>query len=63
MSPDGIYSHRIRYGYVRKKDLRYNEKIKLSKFQKQVLLGTLLGDSTCRCTNKNPRISCAHCIK
>lgn len=63
MSPDGVYSHRIRHKYFRNVDLRYNTKIKMSNFQKQVLLGTLLGNSSCRCPNKNPSISCSHCVK
>ena len=64
MSPDGIYSHRMRHNYHRQ-DLRCNLKIELSKFQKEVLLGTLLGDSSLRIDKgcKSPTISCAHSIK
>ena len=64
MSPDGVYSHRMRHNYHRQ-DLRCNLKIELSKFQKEVLLGTLLGDSSLRIDKgcKNPTISCAHGIK
>lgn len=64
MSPDGVYSHRMRHNYYRK-DLRLNQEVELSKFQKEVLLGTLLGDSSFRLGKdcKNPAISCAHGIK
>lgn len=64
MSADGVYSHRVRYGYSRE-SLLYNKPIKLTNFQKQVLLGTMLGDSSMRVSGKyqNPRISCAHSIK
>lgn len=64
MSPDGIYSHRQRYGYLRE-DLRPNKPIELTDFQKQVLIGTLLGDSSFKVWKDciNPSISCAHGIK
>ena len=64
MSPDGVYSHRIRYGYLRE-DLRLNKAIELSDFQKQVLLGTMLGDSSFKMAKAsvNPAISCAHGVK
>ena len=65
MSPDGIYSHRMRHGYIRKKDLRLNESIPLTQFQKSVLIGTVLGDSSLRLPKncKNPRLICMHGIK
>lgn len=63
MSPDGIYSHRMRHGYIRD-SLKENKAILLTDFQKQVLIGTVLGDSTLRVDGKiNPSISCAHSIK
>lgn len=64
MSSDGVYSHRMRYGYKRDK-LIYAKSIELTDFQKQVLLGTMLGDSSFRMGKNciNPAISCAHCIK
>jgi hypothetical protein len=62
MSPDGIYSHRMRYNYKRE-NLNRNKAIKLSEFQKQVLIGTLLGDSSLiKRGNQNTKISCEHCI-
>lgn len=64
MSPEGVYSHRIRHGYNRNTDLRFNKPIALSDFQKQVLLGTVLGDSSLE--NKkgaNTYLTCAHGIK
>jgi hypothetical protein len=62
MSPDGIFSHRIRHGYTRD-SLKENKAIKLSDFQKQVLLGTLLGDASFRMSGINPSVSCAHGVK
>ena len=65
MSPSGIYSHRIRYNYLREKNLRLNDSIKLTDFQKQVLIGTMLGDASFRLSDGcvSPRVSCAHGIK
>lgn len=64
MSPEGIYNYRMKHGYYRD-SLLYNKPIELSNFQKQVLLGTVLGDATIRTSgkNQNPRVSCAHGIK
>lgn len=64
VSPEGIYSYRIRHHYVRE-SLSENKAIELSDFQKQVLLGTLLGDSSFKMGkgSKNPAISCSHSIK
>jgi LAGLIDADG DNA endonuclease family len=59
-SPDGIYSHRMRYKLFRNDDLRFNKPLKLTDFQKQVLIGTLLGDSSMR---KGGDIKCSHGIK
>lgn len=63
MSPDGIYSHRMRHGYLRK-DIRFATAVKLTNFQKEVLVGTLLGDSSLRKPkrNGNTEVSCAHGI-
>lgn len=65
MSPDGVYSHRMRHNYIRNNNLRFNTAIKLSYLQKQVFIGTILGDSSLR-LNKgcvSPSMSCAHGIK
>lgn len=62
MSPDGVYSHRIRHNYIRNKDLRYNTIIVPTEYQKQVLVGTILGDSSIYRETSNPRIICSHCI-
>lgn len=61
MSPDGIFSHRMRHGYTR--DSLVTAKARpLSEFQKEVLMGTLLGDSSLRRQRKewNTEVSCAH---
>lgn len=65
MSPDSIYSHRMRHNYFRSTNLRFNKAIPLSDFQKQVLIGTMLGDSSFRLRKGciSPSISCAHGIK
>lgn len=65
MSPDGVYSHRIRHNYLRKENLRFNKSLELSDFQKQVLLGTLLGDASFKMGkgSVNPAIQCSHSIK
>lgn len=63
MSPDGVFSHRQRHGYVRK-SLIIAKSIPLTQFQKEVLMGTLLGDSSLRVQKKvhNPSLSCSHGI-
>lgn len=63
MSSDGVYSHRMRHGYFRD-SLSENKPIELSDFQKQVLLGTMLGDSSFKrgIGQLNPIISCTHCV-
>lgn len=65
MSPEGVYSHRIRYGYLRDNNLRINPPIELTDFQKQVLIGTMLGDASFRMVKNevSPSMSCAHGIK
>lgn len=65
MSPDGVHSHRVRHNYIRKENLRINKAIKLTSFQKQVLIGTMLGDSNMRLSKNcvSPRVSCAHGVK
>lgn len=62
MSPDGIYSHRVRHGYVREENYRFNKPIEMTDFQKQVLLGTMLGDASFKMGKDciSPAVSCAH---
>lgn len=62
MSTDGIYSHRMRHNYHRELLTVAKPKI-LTEYQKAVLIGTLLGDSSFRCNGINPSFSCAHCPK
>lgn len=61
MSPDGVYSHRLRHGYIRK-SLMWAESVPLTQFQKEVLMGTLLGDSSLRIQKEgySPIFSCSH---
>lgn len=65
VSPDGIYAHRMRHQYLRDTNLRLNEAVKLTDFQKQVLIGTVLGDSSIALKKGciSPSVSCAHGIK
>lgn len=64
MSPSGIYSHRMRHGYIRKNYSESSSK-KLTQFQKEVLLGTVMGDSSLHFTqgSKHAFGSCSHGIK
>lgn len=65
MSPDGVYSYRMRHNYLRNNNLRLNSFIELTQFQKEVLLGTLLGDASLKFgeKSKSPSIQCAHGIQ
>lgn len=65
VSPDGVYSYRMRHKYYREENLRFNKAIALTDFQKQVLIGTLLGDSSLQMGKKcvSPSIVCAHGTK
>ena len=65
MSPEGVYSHRMRHKYIRTRNLRVNEAIELSDFQKQVLIGTMLGDSSMSMSKSmvSPKIVCMHGVK
>lgn len=64
MTSDGIYSHRIRHGYLRESYATAKPK-ELSYFQKQVLIGTMLGDASFKMGKGmlNPAVTCAHCTK
>ena len=63
VTADGIYTYRIRHGYLRESYSLAKPK-KLSFFQKQVLIGTMLGDASFKLGKgvKNPAVSCAHCV-
>lgn len=64
VSSGGVYSYRMRNNYLRD-SLSINKPIKLTDFQKQVLIGTMLGDSSFKLGKGsiNPSITCAHGIK
>lgn len=62
MSESGIYSHRMRHGYYRE-NRTINKKIPLTNFQRQVLIGTLLGDSSLSNNNMNASFKCSHGLK
>lgn len=61
MSPEGVFSHRVRHGYTRD-SLMFAKAKPLTEFQKEVLMGTLLGDSSLRKPRikGNTEVSCAH---
>lgn len=63
VSPDGIYSHRQRYGLIRNGNLAENKEIPLSQEQKEFMIGTMLGDASMAIGKycKNPRFTCMHC--
>lgn len=63
MSPDGVYSHRKRFGLIRNESLAENKNVSLTQIQKELLIGTLMGDASLVIGKycKNPRFSCAHC--
>lgn len=64
ISPEGVYCYRKRHGYYRE-NLTENKTIELSTFQKEVLIGIMLGDGWLgigkQC--KNPKFRTAHCNK
>lgn len=62
MSYDGIHSHRIRHGYIRE-NRKYGKAIPLTKFQEEVLVGTILGDASLIKRETNAYMSCAHCLE
>lgn len=62
MSYDGVYAHRIRHGYIRE-NRRFGKAIPLTDFQEQVLIGTMLGDSTMERRSTNASLMCAHCYE
>lgn len=62
MSAPGIYSHRMRHNYIRE-NRNINKEIPLTDFQKQVLVGTVLGDSSLIKNNLNAYLRSSHCVK
>lgn len=64
VSKDGIYSARIKNNILRP-SFNISKGIKVNKFQKHLLIGTLLGDGSLTLNNDciNPKFSCEHGIK
>lgn len=62
MSPNGIYSHRVRHGYHRGsfKEAKDNP---LTTDNIEILLGILMGDASLSKDNKNSVLKLAHCPK
>ena len=63
-SKEAIYNIRIKMGYNRD-SLAFNKVKELTSYQKQVLIGTLLGDSSLRLSgsaNSNAALICAHAL-
>lgn len=48
---------------VKRRDLRYSKEIPLNRYQIEVLIGTILGDSSLRASNNAARLVCSHCPK
>lgn len=65
MNPCSVYSHRMRHNYIRETNLRFNKLVEMSQYQKEVLIGTMLGDSSffMHQNAANPSVSCSHCVK
>lgn len=58
-----IFQFRKKHGYIRD-SLKENKEVNPTQEELEILVGTLLGDSTLRVTgNSNPSFSCAHGIK
>lgn len=62
VSVDGIYGFRQRNSYFRE-SYKINKGIPLTQINKEVLIGTLLGDASLTIGKNcvNPRFSCSHC--
>lgn len=61
VSYDGVYWFRRRNHYVPPRNRKFNEAVPLTDFQEQVLIGTMLGDSTMERRYRNANLVCAHC--
>ena len=48
---------------VKRRDLRYSKEIPLNRYQIEVLIGTILGDSSLIASNNAARLVCSHCPK
>lgn len=62
MSADGIYSHRMRYGYIRE-SRREAKEVPLTQDNLEIILGMMMGDANMQCYNKSARMSIAHSPK
>lgn len=63
VKPCSVFNYRKYHNIGMDRNLKYNKAIKLTDFQRQLLIGTLLGDSSLEKANTNPRVSCTHGIK
>lgn len=63
VKPCSVFNYRKYHNIGVGRNLKYNKAIKPTDFQRQLLIGTLFGDSSLRKTNTNPSISCMHSIK
>lgn len=61
VSETGVYGSRKRNNILRE-SYSENKSIFINQFQKELLIGTLLGDSSLRKEGKNPSFSCEHGI-
>lgn len=57
-----IRKARIKLG-VKRRDLRYSQGVPLNHYQIEVLIGTVLGDSSLRASNNAAQFVCIHCPK
>lgn len=62
VSPCSVFNYRKNHGITRSDNLKYNKPIALTDYQKQVLIGIVMGDGCMRKTNVNPSFVCMHGI-
>lgn len=62
VKPCSVFSYRKDHGLIRSDNMKYNKSVTLTDFQKQVLIGIVMGDGSMRKTNVNPSFTCMHGI-
>lgn len=63
VKPCSVFNYRKYHNIGQDRNLKYNQAVKPTNFQYELLIGTLLGDASLRKTNTNPNITCSHGIK
>lgn len=60
VKPCSVFNYRKNHGVIRSDNMKYNKPVALTDFQKQVLIGIVMGDGSMRKTNVNPSFVCMH---